>query len=112
MLKIKNFPGEHAPGRTPLVDSHGRVLSEPLPTLQLQTCCAIQSQTTKAPPPPPRDLPLRPHLVRLLVGSHLPVKQPGFVPGSSYDLFHLTCNLPYRSFKKIKAAKMSHTVHT
>ena len=41
--------------------------------LQLQTCCAIQSQTIVATPPPPVDLPLRPQLVRLLVRSHLPV---------------------------------------
>ena len=42
--------------------------------LQLKTCCAIQSQTFEATPPPhPIDLPLRPHLVRLLVRSHLPV---------------------------------------
>ena len=42
--------------------------------LQLQTCCAIQSQKTEATPPPPLvDLPLRPQLVRLLVRSHLPV---------------------------------------
>ena len=62
----------------------------------------------------PRDLPLRPHLVRLLVGSHLPLKQPGYVPGSSYDLFHLTGNFLYCSFNRrcdweIKAAKISHT---
>ena len=40
--------------------------------LHLQTCCAIQFQTTEATPPPPVDLPLRPQLVRLLVRSHLP----------------------------------------
>ena len=62
----------------------------------------------------PRDLPLRPHLVRLLVGSHRPLKQPGYVPGSSYDLFHLTGNFLYCSFNRrcdweIKAAKISHT---
>ena len=41
---------------------------------QLQTFWAIQSQTTEAIPPlPPTsiDLPVRPHLVRLLVRSHL-----------------------------------------
>ena len=40
--------------------------------LHLQTCCAIQCQTTEANPPPV-DLPLRSQLVCLLVRSHLPV---------------------------------------
>ena len=29
---------------------------------------------------PPRDLPLWPHLVRLLFGSHFPMKKPGYGP--------------------------------
>ena len=29
---------------------------------------------------PSRDLPLRPHLVRLLFRSHLPIKKPGYGP--------------------------------
>ena len=45
----------------------------------------IQSQTTESlPPPAPRDLLLRSRLVRLLLGSHLPVrKKPGYRPEAS-----------------------------
>ena len=64
---------------------------------QLQPCCAIQSQQPKLPPlsPPLRDLPLRPHLVCLLVGSHLPVKKTGYEPSASLQSAFVTHKIDF-----------------
>ena len=48
---------------------------------QLQTCCAIHSQTNKALPSL-ETCPSRLFQVRLRVGSHLPVNKPGYRPAS------------------------------
>ena len=54
------------------------------------------SFSDKQSSPPPRDLPPQTLLVRLLVGSHLPVKKPGYGPAShpQYYFAHhpLGCN--------------------
>ena len=109
-LKLKMFRGSMHPDSPRWLTLTRSKSTSPLPQIvNLPRNSVSDNQSS-----PSRDLPLRPHLVRLLVGSHLPLKQPGYVPGSSYDLFHLTGNFLYCSFNRrcdweIKAAKISHT---
>ena len=61
-LEFKSFPGEYTPGP---------------PSCLVENCLQFSLRQPKLyfpPPTPRRDLPLRPHLTRLLVGLHLPVK--------------------------------------
>ena len=44
----------------------------------------VSDNQSTPPPPHPRDVPLRPHLVRLLVRSHHPVKKKNLATGNDF----------------------------
>ena len=46
----------------------------------------VSDNQSSPPPHPPRDLPLRPYLVRLLVRSHHPVKKKNLATGLAFNL--------------------------
>ena len=51
----------------------------PRPQIVNLLCTSVSDNQSS--PPPPRDLPLRPHLVRLLFESHLPIKKKNLATG-------------------------------
>ena len=79
MLRLNAFPAisSGAYPRTPQV-THANAF-EVSPTIANLLYNSVSNNQSF---PPPRDLPLRSHLVRLLVGSDPPVKKPGDGPES------------------------------
>ena len=85
VLNLKNFPGRSMPPDPPYL-THDNAFEVSPPNCKLAAQFSLR-QTQFPPTPPARDLPLRPHLVRLLVGTHLPIKK-NLATGLSYKLFN------------------------